>query len=649
MSRWTVFVFAALFTGLLVVHAVQYLPFLSDDALISLRYAQRLLEGEGLTWTEGPRVEGYSNLLWVLAAAGLGALGMDLVHAARLLGFLGMSGVIVGIVRHYASRDSVLEVGVPLAIGLLFFVLSTPIAVWTIGGLEQPLFALLLAWAIPATFAVVEVENPSTAVVLRASLPFGLLCLTRPDAPLYAAGAVLSVFACVPRSAWRSKIRTALHLGSLPLLFTTVQLAFRAAYYGELVPNTALAKIAFTWSRLEHGTRYVGMGILALAPFSFLGIAELVRASFSSQPRRARVLLSMLVPVLAYLAVIGGDLFPARRRFVPVIVVLTFALIEGAGRAARFLAPRPVVSMRLAGAGLAAALLAFVFAQVRDPANRRAVVERWEWDGKVVALLLQTAFAEQRPLVAVTAAGCIPFWSELPAVDMLGLNDSFLARNPPEDFGQGRSGHELGDADYVLERRPDIVVFFTGALEGRLRVDRELLKKREFVEGYVPVHLQGTRPHAFKSGVWIRRASERIGIVTAPNEIRVPAYLLEGKDETVAHLDEEGRLVVTVSPGAPMSTVLEVPAPGNWQAEVLAAPASGIHCLAERCGDRVRATLTARGLEPAVVRELVLRRVPAPEPPKPRRVANRTPRPNPPVTSRAPRTASCSTPETRHS
>ncbi len=33
----------------LYVHTAYYLPFISDDALISLRYAQRLLAGHGLT------------------------------------------------------------------------------------------------------------------------------------------------------------------------------------------------------------------------------------------------------------------------------------------------------------------------------------------------------------------------------------------------------------------------------------------------------------------------------------------------------------------------------------------------------------------------------------------------------------------------
>ena len=64
--RWTLVLLSL--AGLLL-HAFHYLPFLEDDALIAFRYADRLLHGAGLTWTDGPRVEGYSCLLWVLLLA----------------------------------------------------------------------------------------------------------------------------------------------------------------------------------------------------------------------------------------------------------------------------------------------------------------------------------------------------------------------------------------------------------------------------------------------------------------------------------------------------------------------------------------------------------------------------------------------------
>src|SRR4051812_12787413 len=73
---------------LLLLHAGRYLPFISDDALISLRYARRLIDGHGLSWTGGPPVEGYSNLLWILVLAAAGLMRIDLIHSARVLGVL---------------------------------------------------------------------------------------------------------------------------------------------------------------------------------------------------------------------------------------------------------------------------------------------------------------------------------------------------------------------------------------------------------------------------------------------------------------------------------------------------------------------------------------------------------------------------------
>jgi hypothetical protein len=45
--------------------------FLCDDAFISFRYARSLVEGHGLVFNAGERVEGYTNFLWVLELAAL--------------------------------------------------------------------------------------------------------------------------------------------------------------------------------------------------------------------------------------------------------------------------------------------------------------------------------------------------------------------------------------------------------------------------------------------------------------------------------------------------------------------------------------------------------------------------------------------------
>ena len=47
---------------------------LFDDAMISMRYGRNLIEGNGLVWNPGERVEGITNLLMTLYMALLGTL-----------------------------------------------------------------------------------------------------------------------------------------------------------------------------------------------------------------------------------------------------------------------------------------------------------------------------------------------------------------------------------------------------------------------------------------------------------------------------------------------------------------------------------------------------------------------------------------------
>lgn len=48
--------------------AVRY-AWICDDAFISFRYARHLVEGHGLVFNPGERVEGMTNLLWTLGCA----------------------------------------------------------------------------------------------------------------------------------------------------------------------------------------------------------------------------------------------------------------------------------------------------------------------------------------------------------------------------------------------------------------------------------------------------------------------------------------------------------------------------------------------------------------------------------------------------
>jgi hypothetical protein len=62
--------------------------------------------------------------------------------------------------------------------------------------------------------------------------------------------------------------------------------------------------------------------------------------------------------------------------------------------------------------------------------------------------------------IAVDAAGQVPYFSELPAIDMFGINDLHIGRLQIATLGQGTPGHEKFDLVYVIMRQPEYVVIF---------------------------------------------------------------------------------------------------------------------------------------------------------------------------------------------
>jgi len=526
--------------ALLVVNARTFMPFLSDDAFISLRYAHRLIEGHGLTWNPGERVEGYSNLLWTLLAAGAGALGANLVWAVRVMGVLSSFATIGAIVHAHPPRRFV-DV-LPVLTAACLFAISGPVAVWSIGGLEQPLVGAQLAWALVLTYPLLD-DEPRRHAWLAPSILLSLLCWTRADGALFTAaiagGLVLA------RGITRVSLSLAARLVALPIVAVAADIAFRLLYYHDWLPNSAYAKVAFTASRLHTGLDYVGSGLAWLAPLVVPGIVGLAVAwRDTAGARRARLLAVALVVWIAYVATIGGDIFPAHRQLVCATVMMALATALGVDVVLRTRpASRPIVWLALP-ALLAGAWVALML----DPVNRLAREERWEWQHQVLGTFLKTAFGAQQPLLAADAAGALPYFSELPAIDMLGINDYYLAHHRPANFGNGWLGHELGDGRYVIARKPDLVLFvlFVGGSRPFFSSDRDMVAHPDFYRCYRRVTFEGDDPFVFRSQLWVRAEDGRLGVMRSRDRVVVPGYLLGADPGSVAKLDHSGRAAVAV-------------------------------------------------------------------------------------------------------
>lgn len=544
---------AAICAIALALQIYHFWPYMTDDAYISLRYSQRLIEGHGLTWNDlPPAVEGYTNLLWVLICAGLGALGMNLETAAHLLGMVttvaGIVAVAAQIYRDYPAKLRFLSA----LIACLALSLSAPVAVWSSGGLEQPLLAALLAWA--AYFGIRWVATakgrPRDADVM--GLLLGLAVLSRADAALFTAlfyvGAVLAD-GVRPRA-----LIARARLLPIPILFFVGQEVFRHAYYSAWVPNTAYVKVAFTLHRLYTGLRYDVYGVRS--EFVFLAMALIGCVALWIAGKRKQVIFLGTVSVgwLLYILVIGGDVFPADRHFVPAMALMAF-LIAGCGLLTlgapfRFSRVRVAVFMLLT--------LLVLTSDLFSP------LESWEREGKEIGVFLHTAFGAQRPLLVSDAAGAVPYFAHMNVIDPLGLNDYHIARHPMADRGKGFVGHELGDGRYVLDHKPDLLLLSNYQSEALFPADAQLLADPRFATYYQLIHIDAGPPNPIRAGIYIRRIDGRLGIQSSWDQVTVPAYLATMQDANAVRLiDGQAQLVIAPHGSAQFSAIpLES---GSWR------------------------------------------------------------------------------------
>lgn len=561
MKRAFEFLVLGLVLLLAAEHARFYFPFLSDDALISLRYAERLLEGHGLTWTDGERVEGYTDLAWVLLTALLGLLRVDLIVAARALGTLGAAAAIVFTALR-PERPTSISAARALT-GSLMLALSGPLAVWAVGGLEHGFQTGVL---IAAAWLVMR-QQPGVATPRREQVALGvllvLLAWLRADGVVLIGGLLLGN---VLRFFSWAALRRSIGLGLAPLGAVLLQLAFRRLYYGAWVPNTALVKVSFSLARVELGLAHVhawlGFGVMLLIA---TGLALVVQFK---RDRRWAIPLVTSIGWVSYVVIVGGDIFPAWRQLLLGLAPLGLVIAEGGDawwERTAFKRGWLRWASRLALLALWSVLaLEYRRAQRLDPQNKRGLDERWEFDGASLGPFMKEAWGTRKPLLAVDAAGALPYFSKLPSLDLLGLNDRYIATHPPPGLTVS-TGHEFGDGAYVWSRKPDILSM-CGAGGGRAACylsGRQMMAHPEFQAQYQLIRWHSVFSRDMTGELWVRREGGPIGVERTADRLIVPGWLL-AQSSGFAEL-HEGKLQALVNPVASAHlNQLRVPA-GSWR------------------------------------------------------------------------------------
>lgn len=535
----------AIAVGLVVLwmRTSSYLIYFADDAFISLRYADRLRSGLGFSWNDTERVEGATNFLWVFVIGLIGFIKQDLVQVGRWVGFVCTGWAIATLAwavrakNWRASSTSWFVMGATVSLG--------PILAWTAGGLETPMVLAGLGSAIAFSYAMMDRKTSSWPLSIGLGLSLAVLALTRPDGTMFTATfcAGLVVARGLRASAWKDAIVA----GAISSAAFGALSVFRKLYFGNWFPNTAFKLFAsgFVWT---DGIDYITQDYTLWLPLLFIAVISLLLGlSVASVRKHMAVLVPSLALWLTYVALIRGDHMPQRRHLVPALFLLVaigaelikeLAKIRGAARAASW----------HIGAAVVAGLL---WLQVDDPQVRVCNNSEWTWEGKPFGYFLRDAFAPQKPLVAVDAAGGMPYFSRLPSIDMLGLNDAYLANNPPERIGVGLVGHELGDGEYLLRRKPDIVVWHLpyGKETPMWRGGWEMYRSSKWPKYYQKMYYR-TIEQPLDGLAYIRHIDGMLEPKWNGNNIDVPLYLLATSKEVRLTLDEKHNHLLLLEHGA---------------------------------------------------------------------------------------------------
>jgi hypothetical protein len=280
--------------------------------------------------------------------------------------------------------------------------------------------------------------------------------------------------------------------------------AWRYSYFGFAAPNTYYAKASPSAALWMQGAAYIEACVLGrglLLPIGVLFVWT-IRAWGS---RALRVSSAIVAGALVNSWLVGGDTFFFHRFLLPAMpfayVALALALARGASSLTTSRALGTAVALALALVGTE-----LVPISTLSRARTQSDLQRAQSNARLTSdyFFVGTYLREHvRPgtLIAVNAAGIVPFISDLPTLDMLGLTDAHIAHAPIE-LGHFALGHEKYDAAYVLSRKPALILlglprlvspshgpgdvnrFLASTIEG-LPGDRALLARPDFRRDYV--------------------------------------------------------------------------------------------------------------------------------------------------------------------
>lgn len=439
-----------------IAHAIVILSFLTaipmldkhliDDAYITFRYADNLVNHGQLVFNIGERIEGETNLFWAVLLSIFHFLGAPIAWSAIALSILFYVGC--GI-RCLQLLKTTIPVWTASGVTLLLLPMGGSLADITYTGLETSLYAFLIFdafWAL------------ANRLYGRVGLACGLAFATRPEGVLVGA-----LFVVAASELQKDHIKDAAKAGIIFMIFVLTVSAFRFFYYGSVIPNSIVAKsipltlIVFTWklTTVPYFLGFIKYNFALFAALLIFSVCFLYQATrltsyittakenLDDDPERRMLIseiLAFVVIMMSFAVAIGngGDWMPHWRLLIQYAACYVLLARHITRLHKRFI---PLfIACALGGAVLRVAAVQKQTCCSFAP----EVVPSDFYEAAAVALKI---VATRDDVISAEAAGYLPFrLIDVPFHDPLGLMDKHLARHgvPGATFGKSDFNYTLG-------------------------------------------------------------------------------------------------------------------------------------------------------------------------------------------------------------
>lgn len=509
--------------------------FVQDDAFISFRYVQNFVDGNGLVFNIGERVEGYTNLLWVLLMSLFVFFKMNIQSLSQILSVL--FGTLVLFMTYRISdlielknetktnkkiktADSDVNVNYFNLIPSVMLVFTGSFIFWSISGMESTMF---ISFVLLGIYFYLK-DSRGEFISYKFSLFIFLATLTRPEG-LYFFGLIIIhkiFFAFREYKSGALKVlfsKNNLIIYSVFVIPVIFYFLIRYNYYGYLFPNTYYAKTGLSTDYLNSGIEYFMKFLKAYLLYGVVLFAPLYLFKRKENIFEISLMYLLTISFIIYVISVGGDVLKQNRFFLPVLPLI-YILFAKLLTEIYFLWKRKSVNSGIAfPAVLAVTAVICIYYYTsqketldKDIQSENGLVDKMKIAGNWFRLKQQQL---GRPLnLAATTIGSVSYFAghEVNVIDLLGLTDREIAHNPqiiPEISNQSIGWKERNyNAGYVMERKPDYVYFSTG-VKPSAYAERALYTTPDFNKYYYSYYFTD-KANNFTDVVYKRKSEDEV-------------------------------------------------------------------------------------------------------------------------------------------